>query len=137
MVEAEGVVSRESFRGIVSRFIPIEEKNNLDYESLAYAIVKFWKPGFESTLSKNQSVLIDFIRTSQQFKTFEGSKFSAQVSRDLIKNKIVLLGYLGPTDEDKHFTPIRYVKYHYENVPDTYGIVILANEIRTVLKYAK
>ena len=71
--DAERVVSRESFRGIVSRFIPIEEKNNLDYESLAYAIVKFWKPGFESTLSKNQSVLIDFIRTSQQFKTFEGS----------------------------------------------------------------
>jgi hypothetical protein len=48
-----------------------------------------------------------------------------------------LLGYIGPSNEDKHFTPIRLAEKFPENEPDTYGIIIIANEIRTLLNKYK
>jgi len=53
-----------------------------------------------------------------------------------IKDKIVLLGYLGPTDEDKKHTPMKMESLSITNTEwekDTYGVVILANIVRMVL----
>ena len=51
--------------------------------------------------------------------------------------KCFLVGYTGPENEDKHFTPLRFIddkKYNHDE-PDTYGLVIIANEMRTILEY--
>ncbi len=45
------------------------------------------------------------------------------------------MGYLGPSNEDKHFTPLRSLGRYDADEPDTYGLVIIANEIRTILEY--
>jgi CHASE2 domain-containing sensor protein len=52
-----------------------------------------------------------------------------------LKNKIFLVGYVGPDDEDMYKTPLRFLNKDSkaQNQPDTYGLVIIANQIRTLL----
>jgi len=55
---------------------------------------------------------------------------------DDLRGKIVILGYLGPTNEDKHTTYARYhtKKYYGTNEPDMYGPIIVANQILMILE---
>lgn len=133
LVEGEGLVFRQKTRGVITKFVPWEIRDDIDRESLALKIVNFWKPELETTIRPNKPLRIQFARTSEQFLKFEASNFSAKESGEFIKGKVVLIGYLGPRNEDKYFTPIRYVKMFSQKEPDTYGIVILANEIRTIM----
>ena len=63
---------------------------------------------------------------------------SMQFFPDLIKDKIVLLGYLGDnfndtrSVEDKYFTPLNK-KYTGRAYPDMYGVVVHANIISMIL----
>ena len=73
-------------------------------------------------------------RLTDQFKIYDYQDLD--IPCDDLKGKIVYLGYLGPTNEDKHTT---YARYHTEedyeaNEPDMYGPIIVANQILMILE---
>ena len=115
---------------------PIRLINNHPEELFSLKIIKQWKPDFKDSFALNQSIPVKFSRTLNGFRHFDASQLR-NIDCSKLNGKIVLLGYLGPSDEDKHFTPIRIVEEYPEDKPDTYGLVIIANEIRTILEYKK
>jgi len=71
---------------------------------------------------------INFYHKMDEFKVLEfNSDFSS--SCNLIEDKIVIIGYLGPTQEDLFQTPVTEKSYE-----KTYGTVILSNIILDILK---
>jgi len=131
----EGLAVLEETNGLSDRFIPVSKiKRNL-YEHFALKIARHWKPDFDYKFKVNKSIPVNFTRTLNQYKHVHGEDVNKDLVADIFKGKIVIFGYLGPTDEDKHFTPIRLVKDYPDKKPDTYGVVILANALRTILDF--
>jgi hypothetical protein len=135
LVSGEGVATTGRINGFLKNVTPLLTMNNEMHEQFALAIIKHWKPSFKSNIKKDQSIPIKFTRALEQFIHINGSELRNGNYCEYLKNKIVLIGYLGPSNEDKYFTPIRFVKNYPENEPDTYGLVIIANQIRTILGY--
>lgn len=119
--------------------IPLPKIDNEIHESFPLKMVSRWKPGFRSNIRVNQNIRINYTRRLKQFICLDGSELLKTNINDFdLPGKIILLGYLGPGEEDKHFTPLRLVNEEYkDNEPDTYGLVIIANEIRTILEHGK
>ncbi|MFY0625787.1 MAG: CHASE2 domain-containing protein [Reichenbachiella sp.] len=61
------------------------------------------------------------------------SDFDLEEHGELIKDNVVLVGFLGPGNEDKQFTPLGKVKGVPEGEKDTYGLEIIAYMVRTIL----
>lgn len=137
LVIDEGLAIVEQKGGLASNIIPIKSIDNNIHESFPLKIIKHWKPQFKSSFEVDESIPIKFSRTLDQFIHFNGSELKTNNHCKDLSNKIVLLGYLGPSKEDKHYTPIRLIKKYPDNEPDTYGLVMIANEIRTILEYEK
>jgi hypothetical protein len=133
----EGYVDLDRREGVSSHFTPIKKVDGKLYESFALKTIKKWKPEFKYNLTVDKSVPILFQRSQQQYYYFVKEDLLDKNVCELLKNKIVLVGYLGPGDEDKQYTPIRSNDKDQEGKPDTYGLVIQANAIRTILEYEK
>jgi hypothetical protein len=131
----EGYINLGRENGIVNSFTPIREVNGAIYESFALNIIKLWKPSFRLSILPNKSIPIRFKRFQEDFYYFEKPNLEESDVRELLSNKIVLVGYLGPSSEEKHFTPLRSKLKTLDNAPDTYGVVIYANAIRTLMEY--
>jgi CHASE2 domain-containing sensor protein len=127
-----GLMKFEESDGIVTNMIPIRVVKNITHESFSLRIVRKWKPDFQYKLRDNQSMAINYKRTIDQYTVLYKTDFS-NLDSGFLNKKIVIVGYAGPGKEDKHYTPIRIMKEYPEGEPDTYGIVIVANEIRTLL----
>jgi len=134
-IDGEGYTEVELVNGMASKFFPQRRINNEAYESLALKIVKKWHPKFVYQFNPNEPISIRYERTLEQFVRLEGSRLKFDNFCDFFQGKVVLIGYFGPTPEDKYYTPIRTVISYPEDEPDTYGLVILANQIRTILEY--
>lgn len=133
----EGYVDLDRREGVSSHFTPMKKVDGKLYESFALKTIKKWKPEFKYNLTVDKSIPILFQRSQQQYYYFVKEDLHDKNVCDLLKNKIVLIGYLGPGDEDKQYTPIRINDKDQEGKPDTYGLVIQANAIRTILEYEK
>lgn len=133
----QGLLFFEQVNGLVSKFTPIRKSDSAIHKELALKIVEQWRPNFEHHIKINESIPIQFRRMLPQFINITGSELSVNKHCDLLKNKIVLVGYLGPSFEDMYYTPVRIFKEIRHDKPDTYGLVIIANEIRTILEYEK
>jgi len=133
----EGLAVLENVDGFSSHFTPKRIIDDKVHEHLALKIVEKWKPEFISVLDKGKTIPINFTRTLDQFVHLNGSELTIDKNLKDINNKVVLLGYLGPSNEDKHFTSFRESMNIKNDDPDTYGVVIIANEIRTILDYNK
>jgi len=131
----DGLAVIEVVDGLSQEFIPIRKVGNAIHEHFALKILRHWKPGFQCKVKPNKSIPVKFTRTLEQFMRVEGVDINRDMVENIFKDKIVMLGYIGPTNEDKHFTPIRLVKNYPEKEPDTYGVVTIANAIRTLLDY--
>jgi CHASE2 domain-containing sensor protein len=131
----EGFINLERENGLSNHFTPIIEKTGVVYESFALKVIKLWKPSFNLSIIPNKSVPIRFKRSQEDFHCFEKPNLKESKVREFLSKKIVLVGYLGPSLEDKHFTPLRSKLKVQNGQPDTYGVVIIANEIRTLLEY--
>jgi CHASE2 domain-containing sensor protein len=129
----EGYVNVDRKRGEASYFTPLKEVDGKLYQSFALQIVKKWKPAFNYNGIVNKSIPILFQRGLKQYQHFQKEDLKDKGLQEFLTNKIVLVGYLGPGDEDKHFTPMRYFTEDDDNKPDTYGLVIHANIIRTII----
>lgn len=134
--EGEVLLDFETSFGLVSNMRPIEEVKSEILESFALKIAKRFNPGLQIPYHVNEFLPIEYKRTMNQFPYINGSELiNVPVTNFDIANKIILVGYLGPTNEDKYKTPLRFIeeKEPEENQPDTYGLVIIANQIRTLL----
>ncbi|MFY0685703.1 MAG: CHASE2 domain-containing protein [Cyclobacteriaceae bacterium] len=65
------------------------------------------------------------------------SEFDLEKHGELIKGNVVFVGYLGPENEDKQFTPLRETKGVSEGQKDTYGTEILVYMVRTIISDSK
>ena len=96
-----------------------------------------WKDKLNTYLERERP--INYRAKRDNFLIYEFNDIQSQDSLPILKNKIVLLGYLGDAEnhkydiEDKHFTPMND-KFVGKNAPDTFGLVIHANIILMLLK---
>lgn len=85
-------------------------------------------------IDQSDDPLIDNIvysKTMDQYPTYDLAKVK-KLNPEIFRDKIVLVGYAGPLDEDKSVTPLRS-RMGITEGPDTYGIYILANIIDQML----
>lgn len=137
-VEGEGLVTFENTNGLISNMRPLIKHKDRIHESFALKIVKRWKPEHNISFRVNESIPIEYSRTLDKYIRINGSDLiELPISKFDLPNKIILLGYIGPTDEDKYKTPLRFLEKEEleHNQPDTYGLVIIANQIRTILNH--
>jgi CHASE2 domain-containing sensor protein len=135
----KGFLKYDRTIGLISNMTPLPKIENQIHESFAYKIVKYWKPGFKANFEINEQIPINYQRPLENFLRLDGSfLLETSINNFDLKNKIVLLGYIGPGKEDKYSTPLRFIGKELDhNDPDTYGLVIIANQIRTILNYKK
>lgn len=118
---------------------PIKKIDEKIHESFALKIAKLWKPNLEISYSENKSMFIEYSRTLNSFLIINGADLIklpiTEFDLDNLKERIFLVGYVGPNDEDMYRTPLRFLAKDTmaQNQPDTYGLVIIANQIRTLL----
>jgi CHASE2 domain-containing sensor protein len=75
---------------------------------------------------------INYKQRKRNFKSFSSSQvFSGNLLKKDVQGKIVLIGFLGPGNEDKFFTPLNSNAYE----PDIYGLEYLAYMVAQVLEY--
>lgn len=81
--------------------------------------------------SRPKIVDVDYKNGTRRFRTFLPSEIlNKEINRINIEGKIVMLGFLGPGNEDKFFTPLN----KNPNEPDMYGLEYLANIVAQVLE---
>lgn len=136
----QGNLYYEQRLALITTIIPLRKVNDVVHESFAFKVIKYWKPDFVSQIGVNEKIDINYTRTLEKFRLLNGSVLLDTNIDDFdFRNKVFLVGYTGPENEDKHFTPLRFIgdkKYNHDE-PDTHGLVIIANEIRTILEYKK
>jgi hypothetical protein len=138
-VTDEGYLNYDYTLGLISNMTPLPKIRDNVHESFAYKILKHWKPGFKLEIKENQKIPIHYQRTQEHYLNLDGS-FLVETNIDHfdLSNKIFLVGYIGPGTEDKYSTPLRFVGEEPEHEePDTYGLVIIANQVRTLIDYKK
>jgi len=128
---------------VIREFSSVTTHNDAVYKSFPTRVMRAfseekWKEyNYDSKLTHDNS--IKFHGDYETFLTFGFDEFMANPDKAIVKNKIVLLGYIGtPTGnvydiEDKHFTPINKVTAGKSN-PDMFGIVLHANIVNILLK---
>jgi CHASE2 domain-containing sensor protein len=87
---------------------------------------------FLEKLTGNESDIV----ISKLHDQFEIIEINEDISCDLIEDKLVIFGYVGPSDEDKKKTYARFFMKDFHatpDQPDTYGPVIVANEVLMIL----
>ena len=137
-VEEEGLVNFERTKGLINNMRPLIKDNNKIHESFALKIAKRWDPDLKTAFGVNESIPIEYSRTIEKYIRINGSDLIELPIREFdIPNKIILVGYIGPKDEDMYRTPLRFLENRKleNNQPDTYGLVIIANQIRTILNH--
>ncbi len=91
-------------------------------------------PSYIDYLDQSDHPLMDNIvysKTMDQYPTYDLAKVK-KLNPEIFRDKIVLVGYAGPLDEDKSVTPLRY-RMRITEGSDTYGVYILANIIDQIL----
>lgn len=124
---------------VVREFESERQQLKTTYESFSKAIAqeylskKKWK-SYKLDDKLNGARVINYQGNLDHFLHFTIDDFMVLADKDIVKDKIVLLGYLGtPTGnvfdvEDKHFTPLNKTTAG-KSLPDMYGMVIHANII--------
>lgn len=126
----------ETSLGLVSNMRPIAEVNGKIYESFALKIAKRFNPGLKASYQTDEIFPIKYRRTLNEFLQINGTDLiNIPIADFELANKIILVGYIGPGNEDKYKTPLRFIMREETDrtQPDTYGLVIIANQIRTIL----
>ncbi|MFT6941110.1 MAG: hypothetical protein ACJASN_002607, partial [Cyclobacteriaceae bacterium] len=100
----------------------------------AYVIAKYINPvsasDFLKKMDTNQTDIV-ISKLSNQFKVFD---FNQLINCEQLTDKVVIFGYLGPTNEDKFQTYARYHDNSDRKGPDMYGPIVIANQILMLLK---
>lgn len=124
----------------VRSFSPKETINNQDQYAFSVETVRLFDSNSASKfLARDNSVeIINFRRNQDKYILFDVEDiFSNKRDLSVVKNKIVIFGFLGPdfstlVAEDNFFTPMNE-QYLGKTYPDMYGAIIHANCISMIL----
>ncbi len=140
---ANFVIDNEDQFRVVRLVKPREEVNEEERLAFAVKLAKIYSPDkTEEFLARNNDVeAINFKRNigDGKYLTLDiDDVFSNPCGLDFLKDKIVLLGFLGPdvktmVFEDSFFTPMNE-NYLGKAHPDMYGVVVHANVISMILE---
>jgi CHASE2 domain-containing sensor protein len=124
--------------GTIRYYSPFEKVNGEKYPQITTAIIKEYDSVAYNKLEKRHKDVetINYTRRVNQYQVIENQDLMMdKVEGNLLKDKIVLLGYINPDPndvEDKKFTPMNE-KVAGKSLPDMNGIVVQANIISMVL----
>ena len=129
---------------VIREFAGAKERFKENHLSFSAQIVKQlmgpleWENhNYDKILKGNTS--IRYHGNYDAFFTLGYDEFMQSDNASLLKDKIILLGYLGdPTGnqydvEDKHFTPLNKITAG-KSIPDMFGVVVHANVINMLMK---
>lgn len=128
---------------VIREFESQKQIDGTTYNSFSSIIAKNYLPKEEwKQLDIDRKLMgsrvINYKGNLNYFMHFTLNDFMDLRDKDIITDKIVLLGYLGtPTGscfdiEDKHFTPLNKITAG-KSVPDMYGAVVHANILATII----
>jgi CHASE2 domain-containing sensor protein len=128
-----------SFRTI-REFKPVSKTNGAKVKSFAVKIAEIYNPEALQALNKrdNEIEKINYVGNYNKFYYIDAYQvLSGESDISFIKDKIVLMGFMGrslndKTFEDIYFTPLNE-RYAGKAFPDMYGVVIHANIISMIL----
>lgn len=88
---------------------------------------------FEQRIQKDAEYLIQYRYTMDNFKTYDYSDLN--FSCEDISDRVIILAYLGPSDEDLHQTILgfRDRTSYRRNLGDMYGSIIIANQFLNII----
>lgn len=125
---------------VIRNFKGIVKKSDKLYEAFSVVIANKF---LNNKLKKRKLKLprhINYLGNIDAFVTMNFDQIVLLEDTGILKDKIVLLGYLGtPTGnmydiEDKHFTPLNKITAGKSN-PDMFGVVIHANIINMLINH--
>lgn len=124
----------------IRSFRPYSRVNQQLVPSFAVRVAEiFDKSAYQKLINRaNELEVINYLGNIDKFVTLDTETFNGDYSRlSFIKDKIVLMGFLGntltqKTLEDIYFTPLNEV-YAGRSYPDMYGVAIHANIISMIL----
>lgn len=121
-------------------FVPVDYSFDPPVYSLPVKIVQLFDSSKAQDIieRKNQSEFINFRRKIDKYKVFDINDLQSESNLDAIRNKIVILGFLGRnlitnSSGDRIHTPLNPV-YIGNSIPDMYGAVVIANIISMILE---
>jgi CHASE2 domain-containing sensor protein len=121
-------------------FVPVDYSFDPPVYSLPVKIVQIFDSSKASKVieRKNQSEFINFRRKIDKYKVLDISDMQPESNLEAIRNKIVILGFLGRnlvtnSSGDRIHTPLNPV-YIGNSIPDMYGAVVIANIISMILE---
>lgn len=121
--------------GLKETYYLYRESNHKMNFSLAYSLAHLFDAAKAESYLKVQNEQPQLLRISALLEDFQIYDYkNLDFDCALLKDKIVIAGYLGPGDEDKFWTWARYMKdptVHGE--PDTYATELIANEVLMII----
>jgi len=139
----EGFINFPSaeLEGTIRHFTPELTYRGEQQRCFAAEIVRGYDPAaFDRLISRRpKAETIDYKGNVESFIIFDAGEIHPLSKKlEVLRGRIVLLGFLGPDLETKvlediHFTPLNK-KYSGRSFPDMYGVVIHANIIHTILQ---
>ena len=124
----------------IRHFIKQESWHETNYTSFPVLAINSYNPEvYKSFISRSKKVeIINYKGDMDHYIVFDVNDIvPGNRLLSIVKDKIVLMGFLGPdihtkVFEDIHFTPMN-PEYSGKSFPDTYGVVIHANIISMIL----
>ncbi len=132
----------DTYNSVIRNFQAKKDFEGFEYQSFGLRAAQRYlgrKIKLEWEGMDKKSTPINYSGGREHFFSFDADEILEQDSIPVLKNKIVLLGYLGtpmgnPNDiEDRHFTPLNQ-EFVGKSAPDTFGIVIHANIIEMLIE---
>lgn len=128
---------------VIREFEGFQEVEGNRYDAFAIAVAKEYLPSEvwdQRNLDKKLTLprVLNYKGDINRFLTFTMDELIALEDKNILKDKVVLMGYLGtPTGnvfdvEDKHFTPLNETTSG-KSLPDMYGLVVHANILSQIL----
>ena len=127
-------------------FSPQEKTTDGVVRSFAVKIATLYDPSKVTRLLRRQNKVEsinyagdrDFFVKIQPFQLFDDEYFQLLLDRDMLKDRIALVGFVGShapgeREIDRFFTPLNR-HYSGKTYPDMYGVVIHANIIDMILR---
>jgi len=125
-------------KGVIRSYSPFEKDSLVVHKSFTSAIMEMADINNYHALEKrdNEIELINYKRSTENYMVFDWlDVLDNKVDAALLKNKIVLLGYIDNTGfniADKHYTPLNKDFIH-KKVPDMDGVIIHANILSMIM----
>lgn len=122
-------------------FSPSEVFNGQTLKAIGVEIADRFSPVAVQQLKDRNNIreVINYIGNRNAFTSFDATEiFDSLADLGIIKNKIVLMGYMGesfqapPDLEDIYYTPMNQ-ELTGRSIPDMYGVVIHANIVNMIL----